>query len=103
MVVLTVMYPAKDGGRFDADYYSATHIPLVKEAFTSTGLTSVQVLQGLSAGDGGKAPFVMMANLTFESPQALQASVGGPRAGEVFADIANFTDIAPVTQVSAAG
>ena len=96
------MYPSTDGGKFDADYYNATHIPLVKEAFGPTGLTSVEVLQGLPAPDGGKPPYVMMANLAFDSPQSLQASVAGPRAGEVFADIANFTDLTPVTQVSVA-
>jgi uncharacterized protein (TIGR02118 family) len=63
----------------------------------------VQVQQGLSAGDGGAAPFVAMARLSFESPEALQASLTGPWAAEVFADIASFASIAPITQVSAIG
>jgi uncharacterized protein (TIGR02118 family) len=42
-----------------------------------------------------------MAHLIFETAEALQASLTGPRAAEVFADIPNFTDIQPVTQVSA--
>ena len=100
MVILSVLYPASDGARFDGAYYDATHIPLVKSAFTSSGLTGVQVFKGLAAGDGGAAPYVAMAHLAFESPEALQASLTGPRAGEVFADIGNFTDITPITQVS---
>jgi uncharacterized protein (TIGR02118 family) len=63
----------------------------------------VEVQQGLSAGHGGAAPFVAMARLSFERPEALQASLTGPRAAEVFADIASFTSIAPTTQVSAIG
>jgi uncharacterized protein (TIGR02118 family) len=101
MVVFSVLYPAQADGRFDQAYYDATHLPLVEAAFAGTGLKSLDVHRGLSAGDGGAAPFVLMAHLTFESPEALQASLTGPRAGEVFADIANFTNIAPVTQVSA--
>jgi uncharacterized protein (TIGR02118 family) len=101
MVVFSVLYPAKPGARFDHGYYNQTHIPLVQSALSPSGLTGVQVLQGVSAGDGAAAPFVAIANLTFESPEALQASLTGPRAGEIFADIANFTDIQPVTQVSA--
>jgi uncharacterized protein (TIGR02118 family) len=101
MVVFSVLYPARSGGRFDQAYYRATHIPLVEDAFAKSGLRNVEVQQGLSAGDGGAAPFVAMAHLSFESPEALQASLTGPRAAEVFADIANFTDIAPITQVSA--
>ncbi len=101
MVVFSVLYPAKADGRFDHGYYNATHIPLVKDAFTASGLKGVEVLKGVSAADGGAAPFVAIANLSFESPEALQASLTGPRAGEVFADIAKFTNIQPVTQVSA--
>jgi uncharacterized protein (TIGR02118 family) len=101
MVVFSVFYPAKDGGKFDHDYYNATHIPLVKEAFAATGLSGVTVHQGLSAGDGSTAPFVAIAHLAFESPEALRASLTGPRGAEVSGDIPNFTDIAPITQVSA--
>ena len=100
MVIFSVLYPATEGARFDAAYYAATHIPLVKEVFTPTGLRSVQVMYGV-ATDGGAAPYVVMAHLTFESADALKASIEAPRAAEVFADIPNYTDIPPVTQVSA--
>ncbi|MGA0606207.1 EthD family reductase [Phenylobacterium sp. VNQ135] len=102
MIVVSVMYPTTEGGKFDMDYYNATHIPLVKEAFGPTGLMSVQVLQGLPGPDGSKPPYVAIANLVFESPEALQKSMGGPRAAEVVGDIANFTDIAPSRQLSLA-
>jgi uncharacterized protein (TIGR02118 family) len=103
MVVVSVLYPATAGAKFDAAYYDATHIPMVKDAFTATGLTDVKVFHGLSAADGGPAPFVAMAHLTFESPEALGASLGGPRGDEIRADVVNFTDIQPMIQVSALG
>jgi uncharacterized protein (TIGR02118 family) len=103
MVIFSVLYPASEGARFDTGYYDGTHIPLVKAAFAGTGLTGVQVFKGLSAGDGGGAPYVAMAHLTFRDADALQASLAGPRAAEVFADLAKFTDIQPITQVSAPG
>ncbi|WP_374470834.1 EthD family reductase [Phenylobacterium sp.] len=99
-VIFSVLYPSADGKSFDQEYYNATHIPLVKEAFGATGLTGVQVFQGLPTPDGGKPPYVAMAHLTFADAAALQASMTSPRAGEVFADVAKFTDIQPVTQVS---
>ena len=101
MGVFSVLYPASEGARFDHDYYNATHIPLVKTAFSATGLTGVQVLRGLSAGDGSAAPYVAMAHLTFRDAEALAASMSGPNAPGVLADIVNFTDIAPIAQVSA--
>ena len=101
MAVFTVLYPAADGAKFDEAYYTGTHIPLVKEAFAPTGLLNVQVLKGLAGGGGAPAPDVMMVNLTFRDAAALQASLGGPRAAEVMGDVANFTDIQPVAQISA--
>ncbi len=101
MIVLSVFYPATQGARFDTAYYNTTHLPLVEQAFKSTGLAGMQVLHGLASGDGGPAPYVAMAHLSFESADALQASLTGPRAAEVFGDIANFTTIQPLTQVSA--
>jgi uncharacterized protein (TIGR02118 family) len=101
MVIFSVLYPTTEGARFDAAYYASTHIPLVKEAFTPTGLRSIQVMYGLAAADGSPAPYVAMAHLTFESADALKASVEGGRAAEVFADIPKYTDISPVMQVSA--
>ena len=67
----------------------------------SSGLTGVQVLRGLSAGDGSAAPYVAMAHLTFRDAEALAASMSGPNAPGVLVDIVNFTDIAPIAQVSA--
>lgn len=100
MTILSVLYPTSKTKTFDHAYYDATHIPLVKEAFGPTGLLGVLVLKGVASGDGGPAPFVTMAHLSFESPEAMRASVTGPRAAEVMGDIVNFTKIKPVLQVS---
>ena len=100
MVIFSVLYPATPGASFDQAYYDATHIPLVKEAFTSTGLTDVQVFVGVSARDGGPPPFVAMAHLAFTDAAAMQASLAGPRGEEVRGDVANFTAITPIVQVS---
>jgi uncharacterized protein (TIGR02118 family) len=101
MVIFSVLYPASEGARFDAAYYDATHIPLVRTSFADTGLVDVKVFHGVSAGDGGPAPFVAMAHLTFRDAEAFQASMGGPLAPAVLADVAVFTDITPIAQVSA--
>lgn len=100
MAVFTVLYPAREGARFDQAYYEATHIPLAREAFTPTGLTDVQILKGVAGAGGAAAPYLLIVNLTFRDMDALQASLGGPRAPEVMADVANFTDIQPVAQIS---
>jgi uncharacterized protein (TIGR02118 family) len=100
MTILSVLYPTSKTKTFDHAYYDETHIPLVKEVYGATGLLGVLVLKGESSGDGGPAPFVAMAHLSFESPEAMQASLAGPRADEVRADVARFTKIKPVVQIS---
>jgi len=100
MVILSVMYPATQGATFDWDYYTGTHIPLAQDAFGATGLTGAQVLKPAPTPDGSTPPYLCIANLSFTSPDALQASIAGPHAAKVFADIANFTSVSPVTQVS---
>ncbi|WP_299007399.1 EthD family reductase [uncultured Caulobacter sp.] len=100
--VFTVLYPARDGARFDHAYYDAHHIPLVKKAFAETGLTDVQVLTGVSAGDGGPAPFAKIVTLFFRDAEAMQASLTSPQGAELTADLPNFTDIQPIAQISVA-
>lgn len=102
MAVFTVLYPARDGARFDHDYYNATHIPLAKAAFAETGLTDVQVLTGVSGGDGGPAPFVVIVNLVFRDAESMQVSLSSARGAELRADVPNFTDIEPIAQIGLA-
>lgn len=99
MIVFSVLYPAKPGARFDEAYYQAPHVPLMREVFGQT-LADLQVLRGLPAADGGPAAFVLIANLVFETPEAMAQALTSPRMPEVMADVANFTDIAPVAQAS---
>lgn len=101
MIIVSVLYPSSDGAKFDQAYYDATHIPLVKDAFGGTGLKDVLVFKGLPGGDGAPPPYVAMAHLVFEDAAALQASMGGPKAPAVSADVANFTSITPTIQISA--
>ena len=97
MYVVSVMYRA--GTRFDADYYQATHIPLVRERFGEQ-LADVIVLRGLPGPDGAAPAFQTIALLSFRSLEDLQAAMGGEGGAEVRADVANFTDEPPTIQLS---
>ena len=99
MILVTAMYPNKPGSRFDRDYYLRTHIPLVKERWSSMGLDSVRLVQGVGTADGGEAPFRVLALLSFRSMQDFQ-NAAGAHAPEIMGDIANFTDAPPTIQIS---
>lgn len=93
MIRVTVLYPATAGKRFDLDYYTGKHIPMVKERL-GAALRSAEVYVGLPGGGGAPAPFVATTHLHFDSMPAFQAAFG-PHAREVMGDLPNYSDITP--------
>jgi uncharacterized protein (TIGR02118 family) len=93
MIVFSVLYPKTDGASFDHDYYINTHVPLAVEAW---GLDPAQAR--IEKGIDG--PYEAAVHFTFDSTDAMGAALASERTGEVMADVANYTTIAPVTQTS---
>jgi len=91
MIRLSVFYPTTEGASFDHDYYRDKHVPL---AVKTWGLDGAEIDKGL---DG---PYVAAVHFVFESPEAVAAAMGNPGTGDVLADVANYTTIAPVLQTS---
>jgi uncharacterized protein (TIGR02118 family) len=99
MIKVSVMYPNKSGARFDHQYYRDKHMPLVK-ARMGDACKYYTVDKGLAGGaPGDPATYVGMCHIFADSIEAFQKSFG-PHAKEIMADIANYTDIAPVMQIS---
>lgn len=99
MIKVSVMYPHQAGARFDHDYYRDKHMPLVKARMGEKCLFYT-VDKGLAGGAPGDPPsYVAMCHIYADSPEAFQAGFG-PHAKEILADIANYTDLAPVLQIS---
>ena len=99
MIKVTVMYPYAEGARFDHAYYRDRHMPLVKSRLGSA-CAYYTVEKGLAGGAPGSPPaFVAMCAFICDSAEGYQAAMREHRA-EILGDIANYTDIAPVVQVS---
>ena len=99
MIKVSVMYPNTPGARFDHAYYRDKHMPLVK-ARMGEHCQYYTIDQGLGGGaPGTPATYVCMGHLFCDSVEAFQAGFG-PHAGEIMGDIPNYTDIAPVIQMS---
>lgn len=99
MIKVSVMYPNTPGARFDHDYYRDKHMPLVK-ARLGEHCKYYTVDKGLAgAVPGSPAAYIGMCHIYCESVEAFQKGFG-PHAGEIMADIANYTDQAPVVQIS---
>jgi uncharacterized protein (TIGR02118 family) len=99
MVRVSVLYPNTEGSRFDLDYYVNRHMPMVR-AEVGDACQRMEIDAGIAGGTpGAPAPYSAVGHLLFESVEAFQASFG-PKARMILADIPNYTDIAPVIQIS---
>lgn len=91
MIRFSVLYPETDGATFDHDYYRDTHVPL---AVKTWGLASAEVDKGV----GG--PYVAAVHFLFESTDAMNAALADEGTAAVINDVANYTTIVPVQQIS---
>ena len=91
MIRLSVFYPSTDGASFDHDYYRDKHVPLAVKTWG---------LDGAAIDKGVDGPYVAAVHFTFESMDAFGAAMGSPDTAAVQADVANYTTITPVLQIS---
>jgi uncharacterized protein (TIGR02118 family) len=99
VIKVSVMYPNTPGARFNHEYYRDQHLPLLK-ALMGDSCKYYTIDKGLAGGaPGSPATYVGMCHLFSDSIEAFQAGFG-PHAREIMGDIANYTDIAPVMQIS---
>ena len=99
MIKLTVMYPYRADAQFDHDYYRDTHMPMLK-ARMGDYCNYYSIEKGLGGVEPGSTPtYVALCHVYCDSVEALMAGVG-PHAAEFAADIANFTNLTPVQQIS---
>lgn len=100
MIVVSVTYPATEGSRFDLEYYTTKHMPLVQARWGEFGLTETRLLRGTGAPGGGPAAYHLTALLSFRSEEDFNRA-GQAHGREVMGDIKNFTDTKPVVQFNA--
>jgi uncharacterized protein (TIGR02118 family) len=87
MPKLLVLYgKPKDPAQFDAHYF-AKHVPMAKRL---PGLRRYEVSAGPINMPQGGPPYHLVAQLEFESMQALGAAMASPEGKAVGADLANF-------------
>ena len=99
MIKVSDMYPYLEGARFDHAYYRDKHMPMVK-ARLGSACAYYTVEKGLAGRAPGAQPaFVAMCAFICDSAEGYQAAIQEHRA-EILGDIANYTDIAPLVQVS---
>lgn len=99
MIKVTVLYANGPNVRFDHAYYRDRHMPLLKARMgESCKLYTVE--KGLAGGaPGSPPPFIALCHIYCDSLASFQAGFG-PHAAEIMGDIANYTDVSPLLQIS---
>ena len=100
MIKVTVMYPNEPGKKFDLDYYTGSHIPLVQRLLGPIGLVRGEVEKGVSGTDpNSPPPFVVIGHLYFNTTEEVHAAFS-THGREIMGDIKNYTEIQPQFQIS---
>lgn len=87
MVKLVVAYGTPDDPAAFDDYYAKTHVPLAEKIPDMRRFEAGKVL---GTPDGSAAPYYFIAELWFDSTEALQAAMGSAEGQAAGADVANF-------------
>ena len=100
MIKVTVLYPNEEGKKFDLDYFSGKHMPLVHSRLDSMGLLRTEVERGVSGADPtAPAPFVAIGVLYFNTAEEVHEGFK-THGRELMGDMSNYTDISPQFQIS---
>ena len=87
MVKLIVAYGhPEDPAAFD-EHYDGTHRGLAEKI---PGLQRFEAGKVLGTADGSAAPYYLIAELSFDDAEALQAGLGTPEGQAAAGDVANF-------------
>src|SRR5579859_3798795 len=99
MIKVTILYPNRPGSRFDADYFINVHMPMAIELL-GAAVKGVSAEIGIAGATPNEPPpYAALCAFTCESTSAFTAAFL-PHASTLQGDIPNYTDIAPVIQIS---
>src|SRR5262249_21747788 len=98
MIRVSVLYPRRDGARFDWNYYLKSHMPMVSRHL-GAAVKAISVEQGVSGGPPDSvSPFIAIVHFTFESVEAFRTTFSA-HAVEIMGDIPNYTSMEPIIQI----
>lgn len=101
MVKLSILYPNSTKSRFDITYYVEKHMPLaIKLLGAEPGFRGVSVERGIDGAFAeAQAAYVAMCHFQFDSQENCMHALA-THAAVLQGDIPNYTDIAPLFQLS---
>jgi uncharacterized protein (TIGR02118 family) len=84
--LLVLYHPPKDTAAFDA-YYQSTHVPIAKKL---PGLRRYSLSREVAAAGGGASPYHLVADLEFDSSDAIGRATASPEGAAAIEDTGKF-------------
>ena len=97
MKCITVLYPAKDNGDFNFDFYFKRHVPLIEDILGES-LHRIEVRRGTAAQDGAPATYIAVISIWIADWDAYEKAMAA-RAQELIDEVPLFTKVMPVIQI----
>lgn len=99
MVKVTILYPNNEGSTFDMDYYTQKHMPMVADVLGES-MKYYKIDKGISGRTPEETmPYMAIGYLYFSKLSDYQEAFG-PNAKKITGDIPNYTNVAPIIQIS---
>jgi uncharacterized protein (TIGR02118 family) len=99
VIKVTILYPKTEAGRFDMEYYLGTHMPMSIKLLGSA-MNAITVERVVSPGaPWPDAAYHAITSFTCETRETYEQAFF-PHMETLQADMANYTDIPAVIQVS---
>ncbi len=99
MIKVTILYPNGEGKKFDMDYYSNKHMPMLAELFGDQ-LKQYEIDKGISGRTpADPVPYLAIGYLYFETLSAYQ-EIFKANVEKIRGDVQNYTNIQPIVQIS---
>jgi uncharacterized protein (TIGR02118 family) len=96
---VSIMYPFEEGKTFNMEYYKTKHMPMVA-AFLGANLVRYTIEKGVASGIPNQPlPYMAIGTFFIKNLADYQAAIA-PNRDAIRADIANYTNAAPIILIS---
>ncbi|KAH6892892.1 ethyl tert-butyl ether degradation EthD [Thelonectria olida] len=93
---ITVLFPNEPDAKYDIDYYTTKHMPLIQTLWGKYGVKSWSATK-FANGINGSAPVYTFGSIVvWDNQEQVKTAFSGPEADEIMGDVPNFSNKQPV-------
>ncbi|KAK0370602.1 ethyl tert-butyl ether degradation EthD [Colletotrichum limetticola] len=95
-VTIIVVFPNDPDAKYDIDYYTTKHMPLIQEQWGKYGVTSWSVTKFQPGADGTQPLYAFGSTVTWDNIEQIKTAFAGPEADGIMGDVPNFSNKQPI-------